>query len=258
MVRKNTLKHRLRAGKKCIGSWMVSNNALAAEVLARAGYDFLVVDHEHGPGDFVGLAHQLLAVGVNGPTTLARVPWNDPVYIKRALDTGLEGIMSPMIESAEQAKRLVDACFYPMKGTRGCAAGAIRATLYGAETMEYFEQVNDNLVVIAQIETPKGVAAIDEIAAVDGIDMLLIGPTDLTVNMGGKPGGQVGVIAETIARAEKDIIATGKALGSVLFGGATPQQMFDRGYNFIIAGSEMTLLRSAAAAQVKAHREKNP
>lgn len=258
MVRKNALKQRLRAGKKSIGCWLMSNNALAAEVLAHCGYDCLIADHEHGPGDFVGLAHQLAAIGASGPTTLARVPWNDPVYIKRGLDTGLEGIMSPMIESAAQAKQLVDACFYPPKGTRGCATGAIRATMYGADALEYFDHVNDNLLVIAQIETPKGVAAIEDIAAVDGIDMLLIGPTDLTVNMGGRPGTQVGVIAETIAAAERRILATGKLLGSVLFGGATPQQMFDRGYNLIIAGTEMSLLRNAAAAQIRAHREKNP
>jgi hypothetical protein len=110
-MRTNPLKARLKAGKKCLGAWLAANNPIIAEAFALAGYDFVIIDHEHGPGDYVGAMQQLMALrsggGANAPSPVIRVPWHDPIYIKRSLDIGMEGIMVPNVEDADVADAMV-------------------------------------------------------------------------------------------------------------------------------------------------------
>ena len=132
MIRSNPVKTRLTAGQKCLGLWLVANSSMNAEIVAQAGFDFVIIDHEHGPGDLKGAAGQMQAlrsgsIGAanddgrepGGPAVLLRVPWNDTPYIKRALDTGAEGIMVPYVETAAEAEAAVRACKYPPAGNRG-------------------------------------------------------------------------------------------------------------------------------------------
>lgn len=260
MIRTNPLRTRLDAGKKCLGIWLVSNNAILAEATAQAGYDFVIIDHEHGPGDFMGAIGQQQAlrsgdIQTGGPAALMRVPWNDPVYIKRALDSGIEGIMVPYIETAAEAEAAVSACKYPTEGSRGCAIGAMRATGFGHSRAEYWDRVNDEVVVIVQIETRKAVANIPEIAAVPGVDILFIGPNDLTVSSGYDPLNPPDEARTLLEEAEAAIKATGKPMAAVPYYGQSAEQMFDRGYNMLAAGSEMSLIRSAALAQLEPYRK---
>lgn len=265
MLRPNPVKARLRAGKKCLGLWLVSNSALAAEMVAQAGFDFVLIDHEHGPGDLIGVIGQRQALRAGapesgpdgGPAVFLRVPWNDPVYVKRALDTGVEGIMVPYVETAAEARAAVDACKYPPVGSRGCAIGAIYATGFGHDRVPYWKGINDELTVILQIETPKGVDNIPEIAAVEGVDVLFIGPTDLTVSAGYDPTDPAPEAIALIERAEAAIKAAGKPMATVPYYGHGVQEMFDHGYDLLVRDSDLTLIRKAGQAMVGPHRAAN-
>ena len=122
MAMTNTCKRKLLKGEPAIGAWLSIGSPIAAEIVASAGYDAVVLDHEHGPGDFLNAISLMQAVGEVGPTPMMRVPWNDTVYIKRALDIGVMGIIVPYVQNAEEARSVVDACRYPLRGIRALFA----------------------------------------------------------------------------------------------------------------------------------------
>ncbi len=257
MYRENALKKRLYAGKKALGCWLVTSNAMCAEVLGLAGYDFVMIDHEHGPGDLASAIGVLQALSACGTTALMRVPWNDPVYIKRALDTGVEGVMVPMVETAEQARAAVAACRYPPDGIRGAATGLIRAADYGLAEKEYIKTINDNLLIICQIESIRGIDNVGPIAEVEGVDILFVGPSDISANMGYPGQRDRPEVKEMLARVERLIKDAGKLMGTVLREGHGFQDLFELGYDMVSGGSDMVHIRNAAKAQVAAHREAN-
>ena len=176
------LKARLKAGEKLLGAWTTTDSPDNAEVMALAGIDFLLMDHEHGQATLPAAIAQLRAIKGTGCAGLMRVPSNDAVYIKRVLDAGIQGIMVPQVGTAEEARAAVAACRYPPGGIRG-AAGGTRATSYGAD-MEYYGRAADELLVIVQIETPEAVENTAAIAAVDGVDVVFVGPRDLSAQIG--------------------------------------------------------------------------
>jgi 4-hydroxy-2-oxoheptanedioate aldolase len=186
-----------------------------------------------------------------------RVPWNDPVYLKRALDIGVESVMIPAIDTREQAEQAVRACRYPPAGFRGSAYQVVRGASYGIGAPDYRETAADNLLIICQIESKRAVDNIEAIAAVEGIDMLLIGPNDLAGTVGKLGAIEDPAVMALITRAERVIKASGKKLGSIAFAGRTPQQMFDHGYDLIAGSTDMILMRDGALAEVKAHRARN-
>ena len=251
MYRENAIKKRMLAGEKVNGCWLHLNNAIAAEIIALAGFDAVIIDHEHGSGDFLNAISLLQAVSATPATAIMRVPWNDPVYIKRALDIGVEGIIVPSVNSVEEARAAVAACRYPPAGIRGAAFPLVRCADYGLQAGRYLAETNDSLLVICQTESVAAVEAIEEIAAVDGVDMLFIGPLDLSGSMGIL--GQV-ESAEFLAmreRAEKAIKGAGKLMGGLSVTGDSPQAMKERGYDFITAVSDSMLVRDGALAHLK-------
>lgn len=261
-MRDNPLRKKFDRGSKALGCWLVANNPMSAEVLAATGYDFVLIDHEHGPGDLIGAINQMNAIAAagegkaeGGPARVLRVPWNDPVYIKRALDLGVEGVMIPMIQTRAEAEAAVEACLYPPAGIRGSALGAVRATGYGTDSADYWKRVNRELLIVAQIETEKAVENIAEIAAVERIDVLFIGPGDLTTNAGFDPVDPPQEALELIDRTAASVKELGKWLGIVPFGGRTPAELFGMGYDMVAAHTELTLLRRAAAADIDAVRK---
>lgn len=255
MFRDNALKARLKAGKKCLGCWSYTGSPILAEIAGLAGYDFVLIDHEHGPGDLNQTIGVLQALSATGTTGLMRVPWNDPVAIKRALDTGVEGIMVPMVETAEEARRAVEACRFPPRGIRGSAGGMVRATDYGMNTADYMARIEDELMILCQIETPAGIDNVAGIAAVEGVDMLFVGPSDISAALG-KPGrfDDPEVIA-ALERVEGAIKDAGAWMGTVARPGVTLDGLFGRGYDMVSGGSDVSLFRGAALAQVEAHRK---
>ncbi|MGD9538062.1 MAG: HpcH/HpaI aldolase/citrate lyase family protein [Alphaproteobacteria bacterium] len=258
MAFENKLKKKLLAREPALGCWLSSGSSVAAEVVAHAGYDAVVLDHEHGPGDLMNAITLMQAVGEVGAPSLMRVPWNDMVYIKRALDIGILGILVPYVQTAKEAKAAVDACIYPTKGIRGVAPHAARCTRWGAKLDDYMAALPDLILTMVQIETAQGVENIEEIAAVDGLDMLFLGPGDLAASIG--LIGQVNHpdAVALIEKAEAKMRKTGKLMGTVTRPGKTVNWTFDQGYDFVIAGQDIKLLQQAATAQVAAFRADPP
>jgi len=257
MFRENALKQRLRDGKKCLGCWLFTANSMVAEIVGQAGYDFVLIDNEHGAGSLLTSVQQLQGLSATPVTGMMRVPWNDPVYIKRALDTGIEGVMIPMVETAEDAADAVAACRYPPAGTRGCASRLIRASDYGRKNDEYLRRANDELLIMVQIESARAVENIAAIADVDGVDVLFIGPNDLAASIG-LPGRTAEPAARAlIDRAEDAIRVTGAKMAAVPYAGMNWTEMFERGYDLIAGNSDTGLLRDGASVDVAAHRQEN-
>ncbi|WP_162917590.1 HpcH/HpaI aldolase family protein [Dongia deserti] len=178
----NPLKHKLRAGQACFGAWMLSASADMAEILGYAGMDFLLLDHEHGQGSIDDAIGQLRAIKGSDCVGVLRVPSNDYVYIKRALDAGVAGIMVPNVSSAAEARRVVDACRYAPTGIRG-AFGGMRAMKYGFNPA-YHQEFFEDLLIVVQVENARAIDAIPEMAAVEGVDVIFIGPRDLSATLG--------------------------------------------------------------------------
>jgi 4-hydroxy-2-oxoheptanedioate aldolase len=243
------LKARLKAGEKLLGAWTMTDSADNAEVMGLSGIDFLLMDHEHGQAQIPDAIAQLRALKGTNCAGLLRAPWNDMVFIKRVLDAGIHGLIVPQVNTVEEARAVVAACRYPPLGNRG-AAGGTRATSYGLD-MGYYDRAADELLIIVQIETPKAVENTAAIAAVDGIDMIFIGPRDLSANIGKLNKFDDPELRALIARIEQETLKSGKALGSVAPSGAIAKQMFERGYNFLISGSDMTHLRAGIAQMLK-------
>lgn len=255
MYRPNLLKQRLKKGEKVFGSWNVLASAFATEVMGYAGFDFIIIDQEHGVGDLTTLGHQFQALSGTPTTALVRVPGHDGAYIRRVLDLGAEGLVVPSVNTAAEARAIVETCYYPPFGSRGAAPGTIRASSFGAEAAPYARTANDNTLLICQIETVEGVNNAADIAAVDGVDMLFVGPYDLSASagfMGEMSHPQVVALIEKVEAVAK---AAGKPLGSILRPGVALKEVYDRGYQLISTGNDASRLRAACVADVARFRE---
>jgi 2-keto-3-deoxy-L-rhamnonate aldolase RhmA len=252
-----TFKARLQAGQAADGCFLVMFSPIAAEIVAQAGFDSVLIDLEHGPGsvlDAIGLIH---AVQGSGVAVLLRVEENHPVPIKRALDIGLSGLMVPAVSSRAEAEACVAACRYAPRGHRGMAAPIVRAAGHGASWQDYVAGAADDVLLMCQIETPAGVENVAEVAATDGVDLLFVGPFDLSASLGhlGQPDHpEVREAIDTVERAAK---AAGKLLGAIPTPGRSPQELYAAGYDLVVGGPDNGLLREAAraeAAKLKAAR----
>lgn len=256
MALDNKFIKKLRSKKAVIGCWLSMGSPIAAEIVATAGYDAVVLDHEHGPGHLEGAISLMQAVGENGPTPLMRVPWNDPVYIKRALDIGVMGIIVPYVQNAEEARAAVAACHYPLDGIRGVAPHAGRCSKWGMRLDEYLDDLTKKITVICQIETEEAIDNIDDIASVPGVDMLFMGPSDISASIGKALQAEDPEVKRLYAKCERKMKASGKLMGTVTRPGKTVEWTYRRGFNFVISGSDTKLLANAAQNQVSEFRTK--
>ena len=245
----NLLRQKLAAGP-VTGGIQIMASADVTEVLAGVGLGMLMIDHEHGFGGLGDLVAQLRALKGTGVAALVRVPSHDETYAHRLLDAGVESILFPGVESAAAARAAVRACRYPPHGTRG-AGGGLRASGYDTD-MDYYGRANDKLLIGVQIESKAGVEAAAEIAAVDGIGLIVIGPRDLSASI-----GKLGQFADPqvmalFAEAEKRVLASGVAMGSVIYPGMDLAGMFARGHRLILAGSDVAWLAKSARAAATA------
>lgn len=251
-MKTNAMLAALREGRPQIGLWVGLTSAYAAEVVAGAGFDWLLVDTEHSPNDLGQVFNQLQAIAGHGATELVRVDWNDAVKVKRLLDIGAQGVLFPMVNTPEEAAQAVAACRYPPRGIRG-VGGTTRANNFG-RVPDYFERVDDEVAVFVQIENRAALARAVEIAAVDGVAGVFFGPADIGADMGilGKPL-DARVWAEIMPVA-KALIAKGVPVGTVVGDVAFARNLVDEGFTFVACGADVGILARGADAALKAMR----
>jgi 2-keto-3-deoxy-L-rhamnonate aldolase RhmA len=257
MTVRNRVKRMLQEGKKTAGAWLQIASPFTAEILAQAGFDWLIVDMEHGPGDIQMLVSQLQAMNGTGVTPLVRAPWNDFVTIKRILDAGVYGLLVPYVNTREEAEAAVRACRYPPHGIRG-VAGSPRAQGYGQNVREYLAGANDEILLLIAVETPAAVANLDGILGVDGIDGIFIGPMDLATNMGYLGDPSHTSVQEMIAEIEEKVLSSGKILATISGSWEQAQRLYDRGYQMIMLMADGVSLAKLAAAKMAQFREAFP
>ena len=248
-----TLKRRLRAGEVTIGAWLSFAESAVAEIMAGAGFDWILIDTEHAPFSPEGLQVALMAFNGKECVPLVRVPWNNPAIIKQALDLGAGGVLVPMIMNADEARLAVAACRYPPEGIRGF--GPRRASDYYRRVAEYVPTANESIIVALQIEHIDAVNQVAEILAVPGIDIVCLGPNDLSGSMGLLGQIEHPSVVEAITRvldeAARRKIPT--CLG-MAFSPAVNQKWVARGARFVIAAEDQSVLRVGVAEALSQNR----
>lgn len=243
----NTFKHALTEPRARIGLWLGLADPYAAELCATAGFDWLLIDGEHGPNDLRSMLGALQAVAPYPAHPVVRIPHGDTALIKQVLEIGATTLLVPMVESAAQARELVRATRYPPRGVRGVGSGLARSSRWGAYP-GYLHETDEGICLLVQVETASALAQLDDIAAVDGVDGVFIGPADLSASMGhlGNPGHPD--VRQAIDAAMARILAAGKAPGILAVDEALARHYIGLGARFVAVGVEATLLARAARA----------
>ena len=253
MYSANDLKARMLGGDVVFGCWVGGGSPTNAEILGHIGFDFLLLDHEHGIGDTTDIVSELRAIAGTPTPPVVRVPWNDPIYLKRILDAGVQSVMVPSVDTADAARAAIRACYYPPEGTRGYAAGVVRASTYGLEE-GYAAKANSNLLTILQIESAGAVDEIEDIVAVEGVDMFFIGVNDLAGSIGRLEQLDHPDVRALVERAETAILGSGKLMGTIPTVGAGYAELVARGYRLIAGPYDVALLRDAGRAALAQYK----
>ena len=248
-LQRNAFKHALAAGQLQIGLWSSLCSNIAAEILADAGFDWILLDSEHSPNEIPGLFSQLQAIGRGGTTPIVRPAWNDAVLAKRCLDIGAQTLLFPYVQNAEEAKRAVASVLYPPQGIRGVAV-ASRASRFG-RTPGYLTKANSEQCVLVQVETREAMTQLEAIAKVDGVDGVFIGPSDLAASLGhlGNPAHAdvQAAIKDAIDRLKK----LGKPAGILTGNEEEARRYIEWGFLFVAVGADVGLLAKNADALAK-------
>lgn len=248
----NKLRRQLQAGERLIGCWLSLGSPISTEVVGVAGFDWLLLDAEHAPNDVLSLIPQLMALKDSASAPVVRPPWNDTVLIKRLLDAGCHNFLVPFVETAEQARAAVAATRYPPAGVRGVSVSQ-RSNRYGS-VPDYFKQVNEQIALVVQIESRAGVEAAAQIAAVDGVDGLFIGPGDLAAAYGHLGNPAHAEVQQAIQQVHEAARAARKATGILAPAEADARRYLDMGMSFVAVGSDLGLLRMQSQALCDKYR----
>jgi 4-hydroxy-2-oxoheptanedioate aldolase len=254
-MRMNRLKELWAAGKPVINGWCNLPGAFTAELMAGMGWDAVTIDTQHGLIGYSEMVAMLQAVSTTSAVPLVRVPWNNPGELMKALDAGAYGVICPMINDAAEAAAFVQACRYPPGGFR--SFGPIRAAVYGGP--DYFAHANDEILTFAMIETAAGLANAEAICATPGLSGVYIGPSDLSLGIGGPPG-QDQDAPELMAAFDKIIAAcraNGIRVGVHTSSLAYAKKMVEKGFDLVTTGGDMRYLMSGRreAADMRAWLE---
>jgi 4-hydroxy-2-oxoheptanedioate aldolase len=244
IFKRNAFKQALALGERQVGLWCGLASPTAAEILAGAGFDWIVIDGEHAPNDITTLLPQLQAMRGGTAEPVFRVPWNEPVIIKRALDVGARSLLVPFVQNAEEARRAVAAARYPPLGIRGVAVTP-RATDYG-RIQNYHRNAHLDTCVLVQLETKSALSEIEAVAAVEGVDGIFIGPSDLAAAFGHLGNPKEPEVQAAIKDAAKRIRAAGKSAGHLTGNADDAEALFEMGFNFTAIGSDVGILARGA------------
>lgn len=243
-IKSNPVTDKLRSGQPAVGTWLSLASPIAAEMMAHVGWDWLVVDVEHSPVGFDTMVQCFRAAQLGGAVPMARVPWNDIIWIQRTLDAGALGLVVPMVNTVEDAKAVVSNMKYSTKGQRSWGGSRVAAYIDG----DYRTWTDENLAIIVMIETAQAVENAEAILAVEGVVGCFIGPNDLALSMGLSPREtgpgteHEAAIMEVLAAAQK----TGKAAGKHCFNAAEVTMRIGQGFQFLALSSEAGFMAKAA------------
>ncbi|MBW2148658.1 MAG: 2-dehydro-3-deoxyglucarate aldolase [Deltaproteobacteria bacterium] len=247
----NAIKKRMQEGRPVFGSWLAIPHAMTVEIMAGAGYDWLIVDFEHAPLDIQNGLAMIQAMRYSPASPVARVPLIDMAWVKRVLDIGFMSVMVPLIRTREDTEYAVSLAKYPPEGIRGAAASH-RASGYGAYTKDYLARANKEIMVIIQIENTESVANVKDIVSVPGVDCLFIGPMDLSVDLGVAGDFQHPRVLEAFRKVEEAAKEAGIPLGTLVGTPEDARKKVDEGYLFLGISSDVRHL----AAGARGHGEK--
>jgi 4-hydroxy-2-oxoheptanedioate aldolase len=243
---RNRFKHALKGGQAQIGLWSSLSSSYTVEVIAGAGFDWLLLDMEHSPNDLESLLGQLQAAAPYPTHPVVRVPWNDMVAIKRVLDVGAQSLLVPYVSTPQEAAAAVSYTRYPPGGARG-VAGTTRATRFG-RIKDYAKRAHEEICVLVQVETKPALDQLEAICAVEGVDGVFIGPADLHASMGYTGETANPAVLPLIEEAMRRIRRAGKAPGYLSPVEADAKRMLGAGCLFCAVGADVGLLARGAEA----------
>lgn len=240
-AQQNKFKLALEQNKKLIGLWLGLANSYTSELCAQIGFDWLLIDGEHAPNDVISIMGQLQSMQAYDSHIVVRAPSDDRVLLKQYLDIGVQSLLIPMVETADQAKQIVRSVQYPPTGVRGVGAALARASNFNL-TPDYLTTANDEICLLLQVESMAGIKALDEIINVEGVDGIFIGPADLAADMGfvGKPNEPK--VQEVIIEALNKINQSNKASGILTSDPSLLKKYQQIGINFLAVGSDVGVL----------------
>ena len=240
----NKLKRSLQAGELQHGIWLSSGSSVLAEIAGHAGFDWCLIDGEHGPNTIADMLPQLQALAISGTQAVVRIANADAWIVKQVLDLGCQTLLVPMVDDAEQARDMAQAMRYPPDGVRGMGAVLARASGFGS-IKDYPHVANGQMCLLVQAESAKAVANIDEIAAVEGVDGVFVGPADLSADMGypGQPGHPE--VEKAIDHVIALTVAAGKIAGIITFDESRFAEYAQKGVTFLGVGGDLAVLNDA-------------
>ncbi len=245
---KNTFKHAIRNGRLQLGCWLGMADPYAAEIATTARFDWLLIDGEHAPNDLRSILAQLQIVQASGVHAAVRLPVGETWMIKQVLDAGAQTLLIPMVESAEQARELVRAVTYPPEGARGVGAGLARASGFSA-IPDYLQTADEQICLLVQVENRAGLAALDGILTIDGVDGVFIGPADLAADLGHIGDADHPEVDAAITDALTRIVQAGKAAGILTLDPRMQKRCADIGVTFMATAIDVILLANALRKQ---------
>jgi 4-hydroxy-2-oxoheptanedioate aldolase len=246
---RNQFKRAIAELKPQVGLWSSLGSGTVAEMMAQCGFDWILIDTEHSPNEVPDILAQLQALRGGTATPIVRVAWNDPVLVKRALDCGVQTILFPLVQTAEEAKRAVASTRYPPGGIRG-VAGSTRAAGYG-RTPDYLKRADSEMCVLVQVENRTGVQNLEAIAAVEGVDGVFIGPNDLAAALDHLGDIKHPDVQAAINGVLGKLKALRKPAGYLTYNVADAKQRFADGFTFVAVSSDITILQRGGDELVK-------
>lgn len=249
----NQFKQALRAGRRQIGLWLGLGETFSAEISAGAGFDWLLIDAEHGPNDLRSILAQLQALAPYPTQAVVRPPQGDHVLIKQLLETGVQTLLIPMVDTAEQARGLVDAMRYPPAGIRGVGSALARASRWG-RIDNYAQLADTQMCLLVQVETQTGYRNLDAILEVDGVDGVFFGAADLAASYGYLGQSTHPEIVAAIEDGLRRTGAAGKAGGVLCSDRALNERYMAAGASFVAVGVDALLLSAATSALCQSYK----